>query len=335
MFIKRSSSLLATYGNFSSISPKPTSSTSSTSKRRDTRQRRYPTKRTHNYATIAGDDSEQHEPFENAQYPWPKAAKGRSSPTPYQIFHMKDGAAYSKARYYELVKLYHPDRTSNQTNDLPRTVRLERYRLIVAAHTILSDPERRNAYDRFGAGWDGKAEPGIRKAWHDSPSGPFGRSWHDANDPVWQNATWEDWERYYEWRRQRYGGAGTRKPPPSPLYMSNSYFVLLVATLALMGSTANSFRAHDAGTYFVEQRDIIHDRAAKELRKVKQDASQSGSRQGRIDWFLRNREATLGMSGSDVESLREEKIDRLLPDREVCNSDQVAERSLPQDNDQG
>ena len=93
-----------------------------------------------------------------------------------------------------------------------------------------------------------------------------------------------------------------------------------------MGSTANYNRAQDAGQYFVEQRDIMHDRAAKELRRVRQEASGSGNRQDRIDWFIRNREATLGLAGSDEETIRQEKADRLLPDREVCRSEEIAEK---------
>ena len=100
----------------------------------------------------------------------------------------------------------------------------------------------------------------------------------------------------------------------------------MVLVLALMGSTANYSRAQDAGAYFIEQRDIIHDRAAKELRQARQDATQSRSKDDRIEWFVRNRGATLGLAGSDAETLRQEKVDRLLPDREVCRSEEIAEK---------
>ena len=76
---------------------------------------------------------------------------------------MKDDAIYSKTRFHELVKLYHPDMSPGKSEDIPRQVKIERYRLIVAAHTILSDPTRRSAYDRFGAGWNGKADLGGRQ----------------------------------------------------------------------------------------------------------------------------------------------------------------------------
>lgn len=328
MFVRSPSKILATYGGVNAISSNiSTSSTSSYNRhRQSTRSQSTPTRERRSYATIAEDDGGERHHFEHVQYTWPKPPKGQQHPTPYQILDMKDDAIYSKARYYELVKLYHPDMTSVKSGDIPQQVKIERYRLIVAAHTILSDPMKRSAYDRFGAGWNGKAELGGRKTWHNGPPpGPFSRSWNDPSDPIWQNATWEDWERFYEWRARK-NGTTVHRERPSPLYMNNSLFVLLVAVLALMGSTANSFRAHDAGAYFVEQRDLIHDRAAKDLRRVRQDAAQSGSRQDRVEWFLRNREATLGLAGSDVEALRQEKADRLLPDREVCNSEEIAEK---------
>lgn len=332
MLIRTPNILFVKYGTLASISANASTSTSSTSLnqyRKRTRNQRYPSRGNKSYATIAESNFEQRHRFEHAQYSWPKPPDGHPHPTPYQIFDMTNDASYSKSRYYELVKLYHPDRASIRSDDLPRPVKLERYRLIVAAHTILSDPAKRSAYDRFGAGWNGKAEVGGRQTWHHpEPAGPFSRSWGDPSDPIWQNATWEDWERFYEWRAAKMGGAeGQRRKRRSPLYMSNSYFVFLVAALGLMGSTANQYRAHDAGAYFVEQRDIIHDRAAKDLRKVRQEATQTGSRQDRIDWFLRNRDATLGSPGSDPEALRQEKIDRLLPDREVCNSEEIVEKS--------
>lgn len=228
--------------------------------------------------------------------------------------------------------MYHPDRNTKSGDQIPQAVKIERYRMIVAAHNILSDPTKRSAYDRFGAGWNGKAEVGGRETWY-QPSpfhrpGPFSHSWTRPDDPIWRNATWEDWERFWAQRAKENGttAEGVRQPNRSGLYLQNSYFLLLVMMLALMGSTANYSRAQDAGQYYVEQRDIVHDRAAKDLRRVKQEASRTGNRQDRVEWFVRNREATLGLAGSDTEVMRNERADRLLPDREVCRSEEIAEK---------
>ncbi|KAK3677253.1 J domain-containing protein 1 [Recurvomyces mirabilis] len=212
---------------------------------------------------------------------------------------------------------------------------MERYRLIVAAHTILSDPVKRSAYDRFGSGWNGKPEVGARASnstyAHPGP-GPFSQSWQtgQTSDPIWQNATWEDWEKFYAWRARRASdpnASPTDDPHQSPLYMRNSYFVLLVAVLAFAGGSANYNRAQDAGTYFVEQRDLVHDRAAKELRRVRQEVAGVGSRDERIQWFLRQREATMGnLANDEVESMRDEKAARILPEQDICRSEDVRDR---------
>jgi curved DNA-binding protein CbpA len=245
---------------------------------------------------------------------------------------MKNNAIYSKSRFYELVKIYHPDRSVTSETALPYAIKMERYRLIVAANNILCDPTKRTAYDRFGAGWNGRAEVGGRQTWTQRPSshpnGPFSHNWSPPNDDIWRNATWEDWERYYYQRAKAAGKTTDDVKPPygSGLYMQNGYFVMVVVALALLGSTANYNRAQGAGQYYVDQRDIVHDRTAKDLRRVKKEANGSGKRSEQIDWFLRNREATLGAAGSDPEVLRQERIDRMLPDREVCNSEGIAEK---------
>lgn len=299
--------------------PAACQSTTSSWQRRSTRPA--PKNQT-GYATVAGDErdsQEQSERQENSRHVWPQATKGRSSPTPYQIFDLKQNASYSKAKYYQLVKLYHPDLSnSGSSNGISDHVKMERYRLVVAAHTILSDPAKRSAYDRFGAGWDGRAESGQSHYSHSA--GPFSHSYGNPNDPIWNNATWEDWERFH----QRRDGVYPEKR--APVYMANSYFLALIVALAVMGSSLNVNRAKDAGHYIVEQRDLVHDRAAKELRRVRQEASTLSSRQDKIDFFVRQREATLATTSGDFDALREERANRVLADREVCGSEGVSQQ---------
>ncbi|KAH0066411.1 hypothetical protein KCU60_g21561, partial [Aureobasidium melanogenum] len=69
------------------------------------------------YATIAGDPMSAGSPDPSSSssaspqndMPWPKAPKGHTHPTPYQILSTTESEPYSKRRFYELVKLYHPD----------------------------------------------------------------------------------------------------------------------------------------------------------------------------------------------------------------------------------
>jgi curved DNA-binding protein CbpA len=327
MIIRKPSILLAGYSGLNALPIKTTnSSTSSKRKRPSTRPCQHCQGAWRGYATIAGDAVEHDRHEEGKQHTWPKPPQGQSCPTPYQIFQMKHNAVYTKSRFYQLVKIYHPDRSNSYDDNLSHTVKMERYRLIVAANDILSDPTKRSAYDRLGAGWNGKA--GIRRP--NDPAGPFSQNFtghSDPNDPIWRNATWEDWERFYHARAKANGTAGdsVNRPNRTGLYLQNSTFLLIVMILALMGSTANYTRAQTEGQYFIDQRDIVHDRAAKELRKVRQEALTSGSKSDRVQWFLRNREATMGAPGSDSEALREEKVDRLLPDRDVCRSEGISE----------
>src|SRR5690554_4812441 len=44
--------------------------------------------------------------------PWPEVSSANAIPSPYEIFNQKKGSPYSKRRFYELVKIYHPDRHS-------------------------------------------------------------------------------------------------------------------------------------------------------------------------------------------------------------------------------
>lgn len=295
---------------------------STTSSFRGTRHQQCSSKRCRKYATIADnptrDDHGQRSTV--CEHVWPKAASGHTCPTPYQIFGLKQGQQYSKIRFYELVKIYHPDRNSEEYS---HSIRVERYRLIVAAHTILSDPVKRSAYDRFGSGWEGKAEvQGIDQETTGTPGtrpGPFSHSWNQSNDdPIWQNATWEDWER---WHDRQAGNA-----PREPVFMKNGYFVVCVSVLAAIGITWNYGRAQDASTFLVEQRDLVHDRAAKDLRRVRQEKARMDSRQDRIEFFLRQREATIGTGAFGVDAIREERASRLLPDKEICRSDEVRDK---------
>ncbi|KAF3347304.1 hypothetical protein VdG2_04583 [Verticillium dahliae VDG2] len=84
-----------------------------------------------------------------AHHRWPS----HSNPTPYDIFAIDKATPYTKARFYELVKLYHPDTHPREgghaaprgLTGLPAAVRLERYRLI--------------DWERWHAARDGNAVP--------------------------------------------------------------------------------------------------------------------------------------------------------------------------------
>ncbi|PKC09726.1 DnaJ-domain-containing protein [Rhizophagus irregularis] len=70
------------------------------------------------------------------------------SPTPFDIFALPKTASDEeiKSRYYELVKIYHPDKNCDKSP--------ERFRKIVKAYEILNNKHKKEMYLRFGVGWD-------------------------------------------------------------------------------------------------------------------------------------------------------------------------------------
>ncbi|PVF93938.1 hypothetical protein CPB86DRAFT_689547, partial [Serendipita vermifera] len=67
------------------------------------------------------------------KYPFPLS----SNPTPHQIFHLSSGAdqAAIKSRYFELVKLYHPDAAI--ARGIPQQVAQAQFQSIAAAYEHL------------------------------------------------------------------------------------------------------------------------------------------------------------------------------------------------------
>ncbi|RPA98878.1 hypothetical protein L873DRAFT_1828313 [Choiromyces venosus 120613-1] len=233
----------------------------------------------------------------NNKHGWPPNA----FPTPYQIFNCRQGIPYSKARFYELVKLYHPDHFQQRRNeglDISEPIRLERFRLIVAANAILSDPVKRVNYDRSGAGWNltpvrdiTRTNASQRKWWTEREGhGSFARQHYGKggpNDPA-QNATWEDWERWYQRRAHSEAGGGGEYQ--GPLYTSNGTFVTIVFILASAGALMNISRANANGQNFLEQREIRHAEISREWARRKREVAVLGSKEERVQAFLKNRD---------------------------------------------
>ncbi|OJI84638.1 hypothetical protein ASPTUDRAFT_40652 [Aspergillus tubingensis CBS 134.48] len=101
-----------------------------------------------------------HGKSESSPLSWPSTA---DELTPYHILGLQPGDPYRKSAFYERVKLYHPDRHRAVPSALTPTVRASRYRMVVAAHELLSDPHKRQAYDRWGVGWKWGVVAGPQK----------------------------------------------------------------------------------------------------------------------------------------------------------------------------
>ncbi|RMZ70538.1 J domain-containing 1 [Pyrenophora seminiperda CCB06] len=237
---------------------------------------------------------------------WPDAHSPHKTPTPYQILRCRRGDAYSKHRFYALVKLYHPDagHASPAIAQLPLHVRLERYRLVVTAHDILSDREKRKAYDAWGHGWAG---------YHTTPVTPHHNDW-DYDPRRWttdprSNATWEDWERWHQ------ENDGTHSADDQTLQMSNFTFMSLIFAFIGIGAVVQGTRFSTFTNSAIERRDQIHREASVEYSRSRNATLSAGSdRDARIRTFLEHRDSTI---------LGEQSYQRLLPPADACSSDQV------------
>jgi curved DNA-binding protein CbpA len=214
---------------------------------------------------------------------WPELKPNRTVPTPYEILQIEPKARYIKsARFYELVKIYHPDRHDHQassSSSISKTVRLERYRLVVSAHTLLSDPDKRRAYDLYGAGWAG-SKPLF-------PPPDFTMS-PEARAACMHNATWQDWENWYDRFNPPKPGDPPREPQ-RPVFLSNTAFISLVGVLAALAGVGQATRAHEGAKNYAKIVGDTSERAKGEVNKV-QMSKQGLNREERIDYFLRDRD---------------------------------------------
>ncbi|KAI5920103.1 hypothetical protein F4810DRAFT_448734 [Camillea tinctor] len=225
---------------------------------------------TRTYATLPHDHAGK--PSDPAPHSWPSSR----DPTPYEIFGQEKNAPYSKSKFYELVKIYHPDRHQHHADQvLSHSARLHRYRMVVAANEILSDPVKRREYNLYGAGWGERRsmQNDYRKA---------DRSWREEPGNASMNATWEDWERWYE---ERDGGGRKQQP----VYMSNALFVGVLCMFVAVGSMGQARRASTSSMNLVEMRDQKHKVIDRNMRQRQLDQALL-NRHERVEIFLRERE---------------------------------------------
>ncbi|KPI34947.1 uncharacterized protein AB675_3818 [Cyphellophora attinorum] len=185
------------------------------------------------YATVRDSSRKSYDFRDNMNWPCydrPSQSTSQQSPTtpsPYDILELEKGAAYSKHKFYELVKIYHPDRHNSTPADQPihtltRVERLDRYRLVVQAHEILSDPAKRHAFDMTGAGWGSKTVTTTYARGYD----------YAANESPYANATWEDWERWY--KQTGHPAYGHGPGPSEGVYFNHNAFASLVIVVAVI-----------------------------------------------------------------------------------------------------
>lgn len=241
-----------------------------------------------------------HSPIEN--YEWPSA----SCFSPYDVLNSQRNAPYSKSRYYELVKIYHPDRPCQDhplCRHISQEVRTQRYRIVVTAHEILSDPIRRAAYDHTGAGWSYNSQGHITAAHATGGGGPYGPH-------IYSNATWEDWER---WNQRRQG--------PQRHAVDQRTFTRLVVLLVLFGGAMQASWIGKLNTGFETRVQGASEDSMRFLTDRQQNTvNQMASNDARVQSFLIRRDPT----GSGLKDDEQPVYQRELhPRRGVSSEGQV------------
>ena len=258
------------------------------------------------YATIVSDDA--------SDLRWPEITDPRRLPTPYQIFNQNPGEAYSKRRFYELVKIYHPDRTvaGGASKDSCKDA-TEKYRLIIAANAILSNPDRRSAYDRTGVGWSNYRDDldmnrekwkhykySTYHRWRTEYQTGWGKSSTDG-DPMY-NATWEDWERWYEKQRDPEGYArrhswqatfSSSRQSSQQVFANNSVFLSVVALLAALGGIGQATRLNHVQSSRQQRISAVNEKISQDLVDVRKDTWENAgslNKEERIKKWVRRRE---------------------------------------------
>ncbi|KAF4994237.1 hypothetical protein FDECE_13176 [Fusarium decemcellulare] len=157
--------------------------------------------------------------------PWPRTP----CPSPHEILGVESGKTYDKENFLHLVKLYHPDLNGQNsfTRFLPPATRSERYRLIVAAHELLSDPSKRKMYELYNVGWIFKQAAGEAALQSSSPVWPTSTSYTSPANTRPAGRTGQ----YYTTMRQE------------PMYMSNGAFAVILLMIAMVGVIAQNERA--------------------------------------------------------------------------------------------
>jgi curved DNA-binding protein CbpA len=220
------------------------------------------------------------------------------TPSPYEIFDLDRKANYTKHKYYELVKIYHPDR-SGSCGDLTHVERLERYRLVVQAHEILSDPIKRRAFDSTGAGWGERNATRYTRGYSSADGKTYGHGpEHDST--IFNNATWEDWERWYRRNdnpsKQAYGGT----------YVHPNAFASFVIILAVISGILQATRAGQYSGKLEEKARAFTEETSRFMAdRADHFQEHQVTREGRIKHFLEKRDPSkYGLKDEEEEAYR-------------------------------
>ncbi|KAI1120954.1 hypothetical protein F5Y10DRAFT_257355 [Nemania abortiva] len=203
--------------------------------------------------------------------------------TPYQLLEQDPKAPYDKKRFCQLAMMYHPDRWIHEKyHGVSKASRIERYRLILTAHRILSDPVKRKAYDRGGLGWDkelvsyvARAEPSFQRTAASSSNSAARGS---GPEVIWEN-------------QETYWNPGSSKQQKQ-LFVNNRIFGLILILFVVIMTCIRFIRADHISRQSLRQRDAINAALLADLKRIYKDGH-SMTRHERVEKFLNRRMGAL------------------------------------------
>ncbi|TWU77457.1 hypothetical protein ED733_006869 [Metarhizium rileyi] len=189
---------------------------------------------------------------------WPSS----SAPTPHEILGVAPGVPYSKYRFNQLVKMYHPDMvdTDRRVDHIPESVRLERYRLIIAAHNLLSNPSNRQLYESNSQDWSSSGSYRNRE-------GGNCHGFYSQESPTQQSPSP---------MRQR------------PIHTSNATFAMLLVAISMLGA-ALQFKRLASSRRDIRRFELVLQEAIQEELHAWASVLQGQSKDDRILAFLARR----------------------------------------------
>lgn len=211
-------------------------------------------------------------------------------PTPYEIFHIQHSASNAeiKRRYYELVKIYHPDRIQN-----PTALENERFHKIVAANDLLCDKSRRSAFDKYGIGWQWAGSGRHSKVYAGQMRGSRFDQYNRSRRADHQETA--QWDHFY---------TGNKAEDGDTRYMSNTNFIGFIVFLSTIGAVIQAARLGKASVEINERADRQHFNTARDLAESRRLARDLGKDERRR-LFLAHRSgdaAGYGLSESSGDS---------------------------------
>ncbi|KAI1251132.1 hypothetical protein MGN70_008193 [Eutypa lata] len=206
---------------------------------------------------------------------WPRC----SECTPYNILEQARTEPYNKRRFHELVRVYHPDRWQHATyHGVSKATRVERYRLLVLANAILSDPLKRKAYDEYGVGWDGGGHHGSPER-RTNGDDDLAQGWSQQPGQEGVDATWDGWE---QWGRQG------QDQNQGLIILRNESLGLVLALFLTLGGCCLYAQAYYRVKEITQQCDKVHTTISEDLWRIKNQA-ESSSRENRVKAFVNHR----------------------------------------------